>query len=674
MNLLNMNHTRTKAGNSRVLIKRTPILLVVFALFALGVNAQTTRYVDATGTDAGNCTDPSSPCATIDYAMEMAGSGDIIDIAAGVYTEKPRIEKDLTLQGAGSTQPGGTIIQADVAPGQATGRTVTVVGGVTVQISGVIIRHGANDETGGGIRVAGGNNLTLTDVTVTDNSALNFGGGLSNDGTSTTTLIDVNFTNNTAGFSGGGIINGNLATLIISGSNFSDNTANTDGGGLFSTGPVTLTDVFFTNNTAGDRGGAIRASSASGFITVSEGVFEGNTADGNGGAVSLLSNSTGVFDLVIFTDNQSVNGFGGAFFISESTVEFTDSFFNTNNTPNEGGAVYSSESQTSFDHAEFIGNQADIGGGLLVDTQSTTTLLDVLFEENTARAAGGMAVIGQSDATIQNTRFMNNEAVEFGGGFINEGAATTLINALFTGNIAEDAGGAIANTGDLELINATITQNGDPTVGVAAGLYNLQGTTTMLNSIVWGNIGDIADIGNVTGATVTGNYSLYDEANSLNEGTLICDDCLIIDPEFEDAAGGDFSLAASSPALDAGDPNTDLSVFPTDGSSNPIDLNGNMRVNNTAIDMGAYEFSTLSTQDLNNTALQIAMYPNPVNDILYLETKENIESISIYTITGQHVQTVEGQNSIDVSPYTTGIYLVKITTPDTSTVKQVIKN
>lgn len=674
MNLIIMNHKHTKAGNNRTLIKRTPLLLVAFALFALGVNAQTTRYVDATGTDAGNCTDPSNACATIEYAMDMAGSGDVIDIAAGVYTEQPRIEKDLTLQGAGSTQPGGTIIQAAAAPGQATGRTVTVVGSVTVQISGVIIRHGANDEAGGGIRVAGGNNLTLTDVTVTDNSALSFGGGLTNDGTSTTTLIDVNFTNNTAGTSGGAIINGNLATLTISGSNISDNTADTDGGAIYTSGPVTISDVYFTNNTAGSRGGAIRVTGSSASINVSEGFFLDNTAEGNGGAVSFTAGATSVFDLAIFTDNQTIDGFGGAVHSSGSTVDFISTFFNTNSSPNEGGAVYSSESQTSFDYAEFNGNQADLGGGLMVDTESTTTLLDVLFEGNMAAGGGGMAIFGLSEATIHNTRFIDNEAVQVGGGLINENASTTIVNTLFTGNIAEEAGGAIANSEDINLINTTITQNGDPNEGVIGGLYNVEGTITMRNSIVWGNIGNIADIGNSTGGVITGDYSLYDETNSVNEGTLTCDDCLTINPEFEDAAGGDFSLAATSPALDAGDPNTDLSVFPIDGSNFPIDLNGNMRVMNTAIDMGAYEHGTLSSQDLNNTALHIAMYPNPVNAILHMETKETIESIHVYTVAGQHVQTVENQNSIDLSNYTPGTYFVKVTTHNSSIVKQVIKN
>src|SRR5690606_23383771 len=147
----------------------------------------------------------------------------------------------------------------------------------------------------------------------------------------------------------------------------------------------------------------------------------------------------------------------------------------------------------------------------------------------------------------------------------------------------------IANIGDLNLINTTISQNGGTSVP-GGGLYNSPGTLTMGNSIIWDNIEDISHIYNATGAVIVGNYSLYDAANSSHEGTFICDDCLFINPEFENVAGGDFTLSGASPALDAGDPNTNLSVFPTDGNNNPIDIIGNARVTNNTIDMGAYEY------------------------------------------------------------------------------------
>src|SRR5690554_7075830 len=163
--------------------KNTTFLATAFTLMlTVNLTAQTTRYVNPTGADAGNCTDPSNACATINYTMSMAGYGDIIDIASGVYTEQLSISKDLTLQGAGDTQPGGTIIQAHASPGQASGRPVVIANGATVQISNVLIRHGANVDYGGGIRIASGN-LTLIDATLSNNSALSFGGGLSNSGT-----------------------------------------------------------------------------------------------------------------------------------------------------------------------------------------------------------------------------------------------------------------------------------------------------------------------------------------------------------------------------------------------------------------------------------------------------------------------------------------------------------
>jgi hypothetical protein len=61
-----------------------------------------TRYVAPTGNDIGDCTDPLNPCATLTYAVDQAKPGDIIDLAAGTYTEPGLvIEKNVLIQGAG---------------------------------------------------------------------------------------------------------------------------------------------------------------------------------------------------------------------------------------------------------------------------------------------------------------------------------------------------------------------------------------------------------------------------------------------------------------------------------------------------------------------------------------------------------------------------------------------
>lgn len=66
------------------------------------------RYVSTSGTDAGSCNLPGSPCLTIGYAMGQAVAGDNINVAAGTYNENVNINKQVNLIGAGSAS---TIVQ-----------------------------------------------------------------------------------------------------------------------------------------------------------------------------------------------------------------------------------------------------------------------------------------------------------------------------------------------------------------------------------------------------------------------------------------------------------------------------------------------------------------------------------------------------------------------------------
>ena len=45
------------------------------------------RYVATTGVDSGDCTNSASPCRTVQYAVDMAETGDEVRVAAGVYTD-----------------------------------------------------------------------------------------------------------------------------------------------------------------------------------------------------------------------------------------------------------------------------------------------------------------------------------------------------------------------------------------------------------------------------------------------------------------------------------------------------------------------------------------------------------------------------------------------------------
>ena len=74
----------------------------------------------------------------------------------------------------------------------------------------------------------------------------------------------------------------------------------------------------------------------------------------------------------------------------------------------------------------------------------------------------------------------------------------------------------------------------------------------------------------------------------------------------------------------------------------------------------------------------LSIYPNPVNDKLYIETEVKIENVAIYTITGVMVgqQTTDnGQQTltIDLSELNSGIYFIKISTDNGEIVKRIVK-
>jgi hypothetical protein len=69
------------------------------------------------------------------------------------------------------------------------------------------------------------------------------------------------------------------------------------------------------------------------------------------------------------------------------------------------------------------------------------------------------------------------------------------------------------------------------------------------------------------------------------------------------------------------------------------------------------------------------IYPNPVKDELYIETRLNIKEISIFDIYGKTVKQIQGKAvSIPVDELPSGVYFVKITTGEgVLPVKKVVK-
>ena len=72
------------------------------------------------------------------------------------------------------------------------------------------------------------------------------------------------------------------------------------------------------------------------------------------------------------------------------------------------------------------------------------------------------------------------------------------------------------------------------------------------------------------------------------------------------------------------------------------------------------------------------IYPNPVNDMLYIETETEIEEVSIFDVYGrnQNLRSSETQNlsiSVDVANLNSGVYFVRIKTENGEVVKRFVK-
>lgn len=197
---------------------------------------------------------------------------------------------------------------------------------------------------------------------------------------------------------------------------------------------------------------------------------------------------------------------------------------------------------------------------------------------------------------LSNVIFRNNMGTASrGGAGTNFGGQLTLNNVIMQGNLA-NAGGAWHNMGSgavTTMNNVTITGNS----AVAAGACYLDnGTINFNNCIVFNNETSggglaIETMGIPFPSVANYNHCLIQGVAGGSNGNL---DGTSLEPLFTNplpgsaapTAAGDYRLLVTSPCIDAGD-NT---LLPADLLS---DLDGNERIADGIVDMGAYEFGSV---------------------------------------------------------------------------------
>ena len=226
------------------------------------------------------------------------------------------------------------------------------------------------------------------------------------------------------------------------------------------------------------------------------------------------------------------------------------------------------------------------------------------ISSNTVGGNNGGGIIASGTPIITgNLVLQNQSATANGAGIQATGDTIKLYNNVVAGNTAASGykGGGIYLTPSvrLELVNNTVTGNSAGNGGGVA--IAITGVTELLyayNNILWGNTasGNGADVWLVgTGSRkeffnndVHGMYGVWD----------IAQNGLDIAPLFYDPVNSDYHLRGGSACIDAG--TNALALLPG------TDLDGNPRIANSLVDMGAYEFFNTSTHPADtNTNWQI---------------------------------------------------------------------
>lgn len=375
-----------------------------------------------------------------------------------------------------------------------------------------------------------------------------------------------------------------------------------------------------------------------------------------------------------------------------------------------GGVQFASPPESNdsskFDHCIFEHSQAmgeypyNCGGAMRMSDYNKISITNTLFRNNHADfnplgyvPVGGAIALNNSKPLIQNCEFLNNVAEEGGAITVSTDSKPVISNCLFARNQAE-SGGAVSfrMNGDGLFTNCTFADN---TADYGGALHCTFGSNPFIvNSILWSNsatIGKEVYLG--TAGSHPGFYYCDIQLGSAGFGGFggahFNGDYLFNierDPQF--AGEGEFPYAlgnGSSPCWNAGTPDTSAWFY---GQYLPdVCLCGNIRIGDSRIDIGAYEY-LLSTGYENPLAAAddgLTIYPNPSSEGIRMdfEMKSNGRVvIELYDLSGRMValpfekNCSRGIHKLCYNPgkLARGVYSCRITAEGRTITRLIVRN
>jgi hypothetical protein len=366
-------------------------------------------------------------------------------------------------------------------------------------------------------------------------------------------------------------------------------------------------------------GGAIFCGSAS--PTISKCILKNNRAC-RGGGMCIFESSPVILECTIAHNSTDIQTFhSGNVTITYSGV---------------GGGLYLGSSGGLIGDCSIYSDcayGANAGGAGIYCYYSEPVFENCVISHNRNEMAGdgtGM-VSNHSSPTLENCLFKDNDADDQGGGLLNTNDSNTILrNCLFTGNSAS-GGGAIRcwMNSYLTLYNCTINNNNATYVGGIR--VDSSSFVNMTNCILWANTNLFysGEDSQIHGGILTINYSNIQDWSGAHGG--------ISNSGANPSITIDGHLSINSPCIDQGDPAYAPILLETD-------IDGEPRITNDRIDVGADEFNFTPVADISEryfvfSAIQGGSNPDTQN--LYI-TNAGI---------GQMDWQISGDcNWLDVSP------------------------
>jgi predicted outer membrane repeat protein len=453
--------------------------------------------------------DGSGDAPTIQAAVDLAVSGDVVELAGGIYLgtgnrDVQVLGKEILIRSASDdpltctvdvqgspTDPHRAFVLQTATPPGAGLRGITITGGYDADVGGAVscpeagisyfekVHFVANDALSGGALWIDDGEARFEDCEFVENRAVE--------------------TDPPGIIKWGGAVYSDRAAATFARCRFLRNEAGTAGGAIYSyLQAITLTDCDFEDNVS-VSGGAVLASLA----TIADCRFLRNQAtNGGGGAVSGGTD----FDRCSFVENVA----GG------------------------GGAIWMGRRPGNIRDCEFLRNEAAHGGAFGAEGVGfqPITILRCLFEENSTRpglANGGAAIAVRQDIVLG------------------------IVASTFVRNVSLDRGGAVYawHRGAVAMEGCTLVGNSAP---LGSGIYfGIEATGSSVRStiIAFGLAGPAMTDAGVANPTI-GCCDLYGNAGGdalvgIDEGGNFH-----ADPLFCDAENDDFTIHSDSPCAPPG--------------------------------------------------------------------------------------------------------------------------